>query len=461
MTDYQRFYRNEGDYPQLDGDAACQRLSAAITCRTVNDGTTDGEFARLRQLIMDAFPAVMAAATTEVVGRSLLIRIPGSDNGLKPVLFMSHMDVVGVEAGTEGDWSYPPFSGAIAEGYIWGRGSLDIKNQVFAELEAAEYLLCQGRRPARDVYLAFGEDEETFNTGSLAMAQLLESRGVELEFLLDEGGGNIEDGAIYGAPGVMTCGIHLAEKGYADLTVRARGQGGHSSNPFGGSSLQRLAQAIAAICATAQTAEMPAALAQCLEAVAPYVTEEPLKSLLNDIAGNSAAIMAYCAGVKQLFPLTATTIAPTMISGGGPACNVLPQNMEANINFRLIPGDTVSDLDRRCREAVGDLPVELSFAQANDPSRLSPASGFGYEKLLEVLNYYYNDIVFIPSISAGATDARQYERICPACLRCSPFMAESSEIGERVHGTNERIAQRSYVQGIRVLIRMMEVSCGF
>ena len=116
MTDYQRFYRNEGDYPQLDGDAACQRLSAAITCRTVNDGTTDGEFARLRQHIMDSFPAVMAAADTEVVGRSLLIHIPGRDESLKPVLFMSHLDVVGVEAGTEGDWPYPPFSGAIAEG---------------------------------------------------------------------------------------------------------------------------------------------------------------------------------------------------------------------------------------------------------------------------------------------------------------------------------------------------------
>ena len=461
MTDYQRFYRNEGDYPQLDGDAACQRLSAAIACRTVNDGTSDGEFAKLRQLIADSFPTVTAQATTEVVGRSLLIHIQGSDRSLKPALFMSHMDVVGVEAGTEGDWSYPPFSGTIAEGYIWGRGALDIKNQVFAVLEAAEYLLHQGRCPARDVYLAFGEDEETFNTGALAMAKLLESRGVELEFLVDESGGSIEDGGIYCAPGLNVCTIQLAEKGYADLTVRAKGQGGHSSNPFGGSSLQHLAQAIAAICATAQAAEMPAALAQCLRAVAPYVTEEPLKSLLTDMEGNSAAIMAYCAGVKQLFPLTATTIAPTMISGGGPACNVLPQNMEANINFRLIPGDTVAALDRRCREAVGDLPVELSFAQANDPSMLSAASGFGYEKLLEVLNYYYNDIVFIPSISAGATDARQYERICPACLRCSPFMAEASEIGERVHGTNERIAQRSYVQGIRVLIRMMELTCGF
>ena len=151
MTDYQRFYRNEGDYPQLDGDAACQRLSAAIACRTVNDGTSDGEFAKLRQLIADSFPTVTAQATTEVVGRSLLIHIQGSDRSLKPALFMSHMDVVGVEAGTEGDWSYPPFSGTIAEGYIWGRGALDIKNQVFAVLEAAEYLLHQGRCPARDV----------------------------------------------------------------------------------------------------------------------------------------------------------------------------------------------------------------------------------------------------------------------------------------------------------------------
>lgn len=461
MTDYQRFYKNEEDDPLLDGEAACRRLSAAIACRTVNDGDSDGEFARLRQLIMDSFPAVMAAATTEVVGRSLLIRIPGREQNLKPALFMSHMDVVGVEAGTEGDWSYPPFSGAIAEGYIWGRGSLDIKNQVFAELEAAEYLLLQGRQPERDVYLAFGDDEETFNTGALAMAQLLESRGVELAFLLDEGGGSIEDGAVYCAPGVKVSEIRLAEKGYADLTIRARGQGGHSSNPFGGSSLQHLAQAIAAVCATARVAEMPEALAQCLRAVAPYVTEEPLKSLLTDMEGNGAAIMAYCAEVKELFPLTATTIAPTMISGGSPACNVLPQDMEANINFRLLPGDSVEALERRCREATAGIPVELSFAQANEPSRLSAASGYGYEKLVEAMNAYYRDIVFLPSISAGATDARQYERVCSACLRCSPFLAEAEETAGRVHGTNERIAQRSYVQGIRVLIRMMELSCGF
>lgn len=462
MTDYKRFYRNEEDYPQLDGEGAFRHLSAAIACRTVN-GTEgcDEEFAKLRQLVHDSYPAVSADAVTETVGRSLLIHIEGRDKNLKPVLFMSHMDVVGVEAGTEKDWTFPPFSGEIAQGYIWGRGALDIKCQVFGVLEAAEYLLSRGCRPERDVYLAFGEDEETFNTGALAMAQLLESRGVRLEFLLDEGGGSIESGAVYCAPGVNVCQIHLAEKGYADLRLVAKGKGGHSSNPFGGSSLEHMARAISAVCDSGQEAEMPKALEQCLEAIAPYVTEEPLKSLVQDIPGNAQAIMDYCASVRELFPLTATTIAPTMISGGSPACNVLPQDISANINFRLIPGDSAEELKRRCFAALEGMPVKAKFDQANDPSRLSAASGYGYEKLLEAMNYYYNNVVFIPSISAGATDARQYENICSACLRCAPFLSEAAETAGLVHGTNERISQRSYIQGIRVLIRIMETACGF
>ena len=292
MTDFQKFYRNEGDYPQLDGEGACRRLSAAIACRTVN-GTEgcDGEFAKLRQLVHDSFPAVSARAVTETVGRSLLIRIEGRDKSLKPALFMSHLDVVGVEAGTEGDWTYGPFSGEIAQGYIWGRGALDIKCQVFGVLEAAEYLLSRGCSPERDVYLAFGEDEETFNTGALAMAKLLESRGVQLEFLLDEGGGSIESGAVYCAPGVNVCQIHLAEKGYADLQLTAKGKGGHSSNPFGGSSLEHMAEAISAICASAQAAEMPKALEQCLRAIAPYVSEEPGAGYPRQCRGNNGVLL--------------------------------------------------------------------------------------------------------------------------------------------------------------------------
>jgi carboxypeptidase PM20D1 len=463
MTDYENIYCNENEYPDLDVEGASKRLSVALSCCTVNNGgdNNNAEFARLIEHIVLSFPTVAASSTTEVVGRSLLIHIKGSNPNLKPGLFMSHLDVVGVEAGTENQWEYPPFSGAIAEGYIWGRGALDIKNQVFAELEAAEYLLSHGRTPEREMYLAFGEDEETFQTGAHSIAKLLESRGVELEFLLDEGGGSYENGSAYCAPNVRVAYIDLAEKGYADLKVKAKGQGGHSSNPFGGSSMEVLARAIAAICDTKEAVAMPKALAQSLKAIAPYVTEEPLKSLIGDIEGNSEAIMDYCASLKPLFPLTATTIAPTMISGGGPACNVLPQDMEANINFRLIPGDSVDALTERCTKAVEGLGVELEYDQANNPSILSEASGVGYESILAAMEHYYKNVVFVPTISAGSTDARQYECVCKACVRCAPYLVDNDEIQGRVHGTNERISQRSYIQGIRVMIRMMETSCGF
>lgn len=156
----------------------------------------------------------MSYGTLELVGYSVLITLPGRDKASRPVLFMSHLDVVPVVKGTEDDWNYPAFSGAIEDGYIWNRGTLDIKNQVLGVLEAMEYLLSQGKTPQRTTYLAFGEDEETFNTGAQAISNLLKSRGVTLEFLLDEGVNQIPPGNDYGAPDIYVSQIGLMEKGY-------------------------------------------------------------------------------------------------------------------------------------------------------------------------------------------------------------------------------------------------------
>ena len=157
----------------------------------------------------NSFPAVMKAGSFETLGHSVLITIPGTDESLLPCLYMSHQDVVPVVAGTEQDWTYDAFSGAIEDGYIWGRGTLDIKEMVFGILEAAEYLLRSGRAFRRTAYLAFGDDEETLNLGALGIAQELQRRGVRLEFVLDEGGGKLEDGAFFGAPGRCICSARI------------------------------------------------------------------------------------------------------------------------------------------------------------------------------------------------------------------------------------------------------------
>ena len=459
MRDITDCFANEGDYPRLDISGAAERLSAAIRCRTVNDGADYSAFDALQRHMRESYPAVMAAGSFETVGHSVLITLPGSDDSLRPALLMSHQDVVPVVRGTEKDWTYPPFSGEIAEGYIWGRGALDIKQQVFGDLEAAEYLLGQGKQFSRRVYLAFGEDEETFNTGSRAIAELLRQRGAELEFVLDEGGGRIQSGAAYGAPGALVSQIDIAEKGYADLELSVESRGGHSSRPFGGTSLGILAQAIARIVEAPFPARLNGALRKSFEALSDKIVQEPLHSLTADMDNSAEALAGYCLGVEELFPLVTTTVAPTVIRGGSDACNVMPQNMSAVINFRLAPGTETGEVLEHCRQAVNDDRVTLRFLQANDPSEVARTDGLGYAAVKRAMERYYDGVCFIPSMTAGATDARSYELVCDTCLRCSPFMANDEDVRRGVHGTDERISLRAYAQGIRALICLLESCC--
>ena len=321
------FFALEGNYPDLDGEGAAARLSAAIRCKTINyfdhSRTDYTEFDKLHAHIKASYPNIMRVGTFERIGHhAVLITIPGSDASLRPCLYMSHQDVVPVVEGTEQDWTHPAFSGDIADGYIWGRGTLDIKEQVFGVLEAAEYLLARGKSFARTAYLAFGDDEETINLGALAIAEHLKAQGVTLEFVLDEGGCKIEPGTAFGAPETAIVSVQLMEKGYADLELSVHSIGGHSSRPFGGTSLARLSGVIADIPRAPFAVRLNSAMTGAFETLAPYITQEPLKTLVQDVAGNADAIVACCMGSPDLFPFVTTTIAPTMIRGGS-ADNIL------------------------------------------------------------------------------------------------------------------------------------------
>lgn len=269
------FFALEGNYPDLDGEGAAARLSAAIRCKTINyfdhSRTDYTEFDKLHAHIKASYPNIMRVGTFERIGHhAVLITIPGSDASLRPCLYMSHQDVVPVVEGTEQDWTHPAFSGDIADGYIWGRGTLDIKEQVFGVLEAAEYLLARGKSFARTAYLAFGDDEETINLGALAIAEHLKAQGVTLEFVLDEGGCKIEPGTAFGAPETAIVSVQLMEKGYADLELSVHSIGGHSSRPYGGTSLGRLSGAIADITRAPFAVRLNSAMTGAFETLAPY-----------------------------------------------------------------------------------------------------------------------------------------------------------------------------------------------
>lgn len=453
---------NEYEYADLDTEKAVHDLRHSIAFKTVSYVDVSrieyGEFNKFHEYIKSNFPNVMSKGVYEEVGHSILITLPGVDPSLRPALFMAHQDVVPIVKNTEKNWIHDPFSGDLADGYIWGRGAMDIKQMLIAILEAAEYLLSKGNRFRRTVYLAFGEDEETRSTGAKAISDLLKSRGVTLEYVLDEGAGDVVEASDYGAPGKHICTIGIYEKGYADLKLSASSRGGHSSNPFHGTSLGSLSKAISAVLDDPLPAALPECVKQTLDILKDDIKTEPMAGYISDIEANEDKIIDYFKSKESLYHQVQTTAAPTMITEGAPAGNVMPQDMSAVINFRLSPPDTPESLFEHFRSVVDD-EIKLEFVQKIAPSIPSDTDTLGYITLKNVLEHYFADLVFVPVQNRGATDARQYEQICRCCLRFGPFLEEEDISSEGVHGTNERISVRAYLQGIRVIIRLMKSTC--
>lgn len=467
-----RYLNNEEAYPDLDKEGAIERLRAAIRCKTVNSDpmTTDySQFEKLHNLMRASYPHIMTAGTFEVIQHSVLITIPGSNPELKPMLLMAHQDVVPVIAGTEGSWEHPPFEAALDDTFIWGRGSMDIKLMVIGELEAAEYVLAHGQQIQRTLYLAFGEDEDNYGTGAKAIVNTLADRGVTLEFLLDESVSVVRDMGVYGAPGTLSVEVCLAEKGDTALLITAPSDGGHSSNPFGGTSLGALSQAIANIVSKPFPVELSALTQDSLRVLAPYITESPWKELVGPdgayIEHNKDALASLFASRKELFPYVTTTCAPTMISGGSQAPNVMPEDMTAVVDFRSMPDTFVDDVLEHCREACAGLPVIVSVYNGVNPSSVSRCDGYGFQVVTDVASEFFRDtftgepILFLPALEIGGTDAGYYSPVCDTCLRMSPFLLDDDEQARGVHGTNERVTRRAYLHGIRFLIALIERVC--
>ncbi len=453
-------YINEEEYAGLNGEAAVRHLSEAIQINTTSYMDTSlidyAAFDRFHEKMREWYPEIMKQGEYRQIDQSVLIRIEGSDLSLKPALFMAHQDVVPVVEGTEEDWLHDPFSGDVADGYIWGRGAMDIKEMLIGELESLEYLLENGKQFRRTLYLAFGQDEEVIGSGAIAIARYLKEQGIELEFVLDEGG-RVGSGEAYGAD-IAVGSIGMYEKGYADLKLSAESSGGHSSNPFRGTSLGVLAKAIAAIVDHPLDNVLVPSIRETLRILTPYIKEGPLKEAVKDIDANEQQIIDHYLSHPDLNSQIHTTIAPTMISGGSQAGNVMPQHMEAVINFRLAPQDSDAGLLEHCRKLAGE-NVKAEFIVANEASRESRFDTMGFRSLQNVLSHYFKDIVFVPSVNTTATDARSYEGVCDCCMRFEPFLEDPEIRAKGVHGTNERISVRAYLQGIRVLIRMMDETC--
>ncbi len=476
----------------VDVDAAATRLSKAITFPTIsNQDRADFDekaFNDLHRYLEKAFPLVHKKLKREILGEprrfSLLYTWEGKDPSLPAIVLMGHQDVVPVVPGTEKNWEHPPFSGDIADGYIWGRGSLDDKGILLAIFEAIEMHLENGFQPARSIYVVSGQDEEAMGfEGVNRIAQVLESRGVgrdDIAFVLDEG--------LPLAPGLFPgisesiALIGTAEKGYATLQLKVTGPGGHSAMPPRSSNIGILAQAITRLEANPFPYRITQPVRDQFRFLGPELPER-YHAVLADVAsgGHTKAatdghgevqadehtncpsagytverdsddqFMKYMLAGPQTTAMLHTTTAVTVMDGGIKE-NVLPPSATALVNFRILQGETVASVTEQVKRIINDDRVEITaLADSIDPSPISNPYGKEYQLIEKSIRQTWSspNLLVSPYLVIGGTDSKYFAAsIAKNVFRLSPVQVESAADTARWHGTNERVLVREYGRSI-------------
>lgn len=457
MYSGRKVYHHDLEFSDLDVQSAAEKLGSAITFKTVSSQNAsevdDEQFKKEHQFIEDSFPLIHQHLKREVInGCSLLYTWKGRDASKKPVMLTSHLDVVPVEKGTEEKWDHPPFSGVIDDGYVYGRGAMDVQCGVMGILESVEWLLRNGYQPERTIYLGFGHDEEVDgDNGAYAISQILEERGVELDFLLDEGLPIAHD--IFEGIKNPIALVAISEKGFMSVSLEANAAGGHSSVPQGKTSIAILSEAIEKL----ENKPMPARL----DGVARYTFETMAPSLPFGFRFVIANFWLFKPLInKQLSKIPAVnatmrTTTATTIFDAGVKENVLPTRAKAIINFRIHPNDDIDAVMDHVKKVVNDDRISINLLPGYiNPSPVSDIKHPNYKTLEKSIHQIFTDVTVSPSLMVGATDARHFTNLTDNVYRFLPLRADESDL-DRVHGTNERISVKNYGEMISFYIQLL------
>lgn len=447
----------------INEQTVANRLSGAIEFETISaDDPMEfepGPYVGFIEYIREEFPLTHAVLNQSLVNNySLLYRWEGNDPDLDPVLLLGHYDVVPVAPGSESRWMYLPFGGRVDDGFIWGRGTLDNKSGVLSILEAAEKLLNEGFTPERTIYFAFGHDEEVGGARGAAMiAEELQNRGVQFEYILDEGG-MITRGIIPGVDEPVAL-IGTAEKGYVNLELTVQGQGGHSSMPPQWTAAGRLSRAITALEQNKFPPDMTYAK-QLLNNVGPFMPFSEKMAIAN-LWLFTPVVQSIYSREPQLNAAIRTTTAPTMLSGSI-RDNVLPRQAIGVVNFRILPGETIVGVTERVRTVIDDPNVQVQPLEGgSNPSPVSDPISESFQLVEQTIRQtrLETDMIVTPYLVLGATDSRHYRNLSDNVFRYLNYTLTPDDL-DRMHGDNERVAIEEYARMIAFYYQLIQNSQG-
>ncbi|MFT3822267.1 MAG: M20/M25/M40 family metallo-hydrolase [Chitinophagaceae bacterium] len=450
-----------------------KRFSGGIQIPTVSNADYSQfnyqPFGEFINYLKNTYPAVFAATDNYIINNyGIVLHLKGKNSSLKPLLFLSHYDVVppGNYEGTDtthgvfspGDkplppisamadsWEHTPFSGNVTGGRIYGRGTLDMKNMLFSLMEAADKMIKEQFVSQRDIYFAFGFDEEVGGThGAFEIAKDFKQKGIVFEAVYDEGGIISTKGSLSGIDASVAL-IGCAEKGFWSARVKVKGLGGHSSMP-------PLQSAIGKAAVIMQRLENDQMKPMIIPVIDNFFTN--IGGTMSFTSRMAIANQWLLKGmlIKTLTKshttnaLVRTTTALTMMKGSD-ASNVLAPEVEFVVNFRLLPGNSVADVKVHLENACRGFEVKVEdVGPPREASRISSTDAQGFKAMKRTINKLFPGVLVAPYLTIGGTDAYKYEIVCDHVYRFTPVAINNFE-QQTIHNNNEYISVENYTRMI-------------
>jgi acetylornithine deacetylase/succinyl-diaminopimelate desuccinylase-like protein len=424
------------DWPTIQ-DEALRLLQALIRFDTTNP---PGNELPAAQFVAEALRAVGYEPTVleSAPGRGNVIARLEGDGSERPLLLFGHLDVVPAEPE---HWTHPPFEGVIADGFLWGRGALDMKNIVATQLATMLAFKRARVRPRRDIIYAATADEEA--GGAMGVKWLLEEHPdlLDAEYALSEFGGfslEVEGQRFY------LC--QTGEKGIAWLKMRTQGRPGHGSMPHTDSAVLRLSEAVAKLGQASLPLHISPTARAMIEGMARV--QPALRELLSPQTNAQTVAQLPPEQALMFNAITHNTVAVTGLNAGYKH-NVIPSSAEASLDCRTIPGQTAEDVIREIEAVVGD-EVELEVVLSS-PATESRFDTPLFEAMVRHLKAYDPEAEVVPLLLFGGTDGRFLGWRGVTYYGYSPIRLPADlKFMQTIHGHDERIPVDAFREGVRV-----------
>ncbi|CAG2101190.1 unnamed protein product [Medioppia subpectinata] len=436
--------------PITDERHVVDRFIQALRFKTITKAPQDYDSHQIQlfiEFLNRSFPLVHSSNLVElkiINERSLLYHISGSDKSLKPYLLLGHLDVVPAQ---EDKWDVSPFGGIVKDGYIYGRGTVDLKDVVMGLLESLEFLLENRFSFQRSLYIAIGHDEEGRGLdGAKQTSHYLRSIGInEFEYILDEGP-FILNGVILGTDRSVAM-IGVTEKGFMNVKLTAKGAVGHSSVPPMETSIVSLSKKLSKFGGHTHPNYFGRGLEKdMIEALAPYCSLV-YKVLFSNLWLFGPFVSKLLENHLVMNSYVRTTTAVTMFKSGVKD-NILPDEASATINHRIYPLSSVSETLEYDREVVDDERISVEVLGVPiEPHPISPYGdkSFGFQTIKKSIRQVFPHVVVIPGVMTAATDTRWFLNFTQNIYRFSPAYISMADL-PRIHGHNERISIDNYMK---------------